>query len=109
MKRKPYVSVMIAVITPGSFQKQPPIFSQPTDTRLPVRRLAPHTEMSFAIRNLGCKGGVILTASHNPKEYNGYKAYWDDGSQLVPPHDKNVIDEVKKYKSRILNSKEYRK
>ena len=52
--------------------------------------------MSFAIRELGCKGGVILTASHNPKEYNGYKAYWDDGSQLVPPHDKNVINEVKK-------------
>ena len=58
--------------------------------------LRPTPEMSFAIRDLGCKGGVILTASHNPKEYNGYKAYWDDGSQLVPPHDKNVIDEVKK-------------
>ena len=54
--------------------------------------------MSFAIRELGCKGGVIITASHNPKEYNGYKAYWNDGSQLVPPHDKNVIDEVKKVK-----------
>jgi phosphoglucomutase len=58
--------------------------------------LRPTPEMSFAIRELGCKGGVILTASHNPKEYNGYKAYWDDGSQLVPPHDKNVINEVKK-------------
>ena len=44
------------------------------------------------------KSGIILTASHNPKEYNGYKAYWNDGSQLVPPHDKNVIDEVKKVK-----------
>ncbi len=54
--------------------------------------------MSFAIRELGCKGGVIITASHNPKEYNGYKAYWNDGSQLVPPHDKNVITEVKKVK-----------
>lgn len=58
--------------------------------------LRPTPEMSFAIRELGCKGGVIITASHNPKEYNGYKAYWEDGSQLVPPHDKNVIAEVKK-------------
>lgn len=57
--------------------------------------LRPTPEMSYAIRELGCKGGVIITASHNPKEYNGYKAYWDDGSQLVPPHDKNVINEVK--------------
>src|SRR6476620_4680575 len=58
--------------------------------------LRPTPELSFAIRNLGCKGGVVCTASHNPKEYNGYKAYWDDGSQLVPPHDKNVIKEVDK-------------
>jgi len=58
--------------------------------------LRPTPEMSFAIRHLGCKSGVIITASHNPKEYNGYKAYWEDGSQLVPPHDINVIDEVKK-------------
>lgn len=56
--------------------------------------LRPTPELSFAIRHLGCKSGVVLTASHNPKEYNGYKAYWDDGAQLVPPHDKNVIDEV---------------
>lgn len=68
--------------------------------------LRPTPEMSFAIRELGCKGGVIITASHNPKEYNGYKAYWDDGSQLVPPHDKNVINEVKKIKvSDILFNK----
>lgn len=57
--------------------------------------LRPTPELSFAIRHLGCKSGVVLTASHNPKEYNGYKAYWDDGAQLVPPHDKNVINEVK--------------
>ncbi|MEI7472998.1 MAG: phospho-sugar mutase [Chitinophagaceae bacterium] len=56
--------------------------------------LRPTPELSFAIRELGCKGGVVCTASHNPKEYNGYKAYWEDGSQLVPPHDKNVIKEV---------------
>ena len=48
---------------------------------------------------MGCQGGVVCTASHNPKEYNGYKAYWDDGSQLVPPHDKNVINEVEKIAS----------
>lgn len=56
--------------------------------------LRPTPELSFAIRNLKCKGGVVCTASHNPKEYNGYKAYWNDGGQLVPPHDKNVITEV---------------
>ena len=56
--------------------------------------LRPTPELSFAIRQLNCKGGVVCTASHNPKEYNGYKAYWDDGGQLVPPHDKNVISEV---------------
>ena len=56
--------------------------------------LRPTPELSFALRTLGCQAGVVCTASHNPKEYNGYKAYWDDGSQLVPPHDKNVIKEV---------------
>lgn len=58
--------------------------------------LRPTPELSFAIRHLGCQSGVMVTASHNPKEYNGYKAYWEDGSQLVPPHDKNVIAEVQK-------------
>jgi phosphoglucomutase len=61
--------------------------------------LRPTPELSFAIRHLGCKGGVVCTASHNPKEYNGYKAYWNDGGQLVPPHDKNVIKEVEKIAS----------
>jgi phosphoglucomutase len=58
--------------------------------------LRPTPELSYAIRYYGCKGGVVCTASHNPKEYNGYKAYWDDGAQMVPPHDKNVIVEVEK-------------
>ncbi|MDX1954757.1 MAG: phospho-sugar mutase [Chitinophagaceae bacterium] len=58
--------------------------------------LRPTPELSFSIRHLGCQGGVVCTASHNPKEYNGYKAYWNDGGQLVPPHDKNVIREVEK-------------
>ncbi len=61
--------------------------------------LRPTPELSFAIRRLDCQGGVVCTASHNPKEYNGYKAYWDDGAQLVSPHDKNVITEVEKIKS----------
>jgi phosphoglucomutase len=58
--------------------------------------LRPTPELSFAIRQLKCQGGVVCTASHNPREYNGYKAYWTDGGQLVPPHDKNVIAEVEK-------------
>jgi len=61
--------------------------------------LRPTPELSFAIRTLKCQGGVVCTASHNPKEYNGYKAYWNDGGQLVPPHDKNVIKEVEKIAS----------
>ncbi|WP_127129692.1 phospho-sugar mutase [Pseudoflavitalea rhizosphaerae] len=61
--------------------------------------LRPTPELSFTIRKLGCQGGVVCTASHNPKEYNGYKAYWNDGGQLVPPHDKNVIREVDKIAS----------
>ncbi|WP_375578082.1 phospho-sugar mutase [Marivirga tractuosa] len=56
--------------------------------------LRPTPELSFAIRHLGCKSGVVLTASHNPKEYNGYKAYWTDGAQMVAPHDLNVMNEV---------------
>lgn len=56
--------------------------------------LRPTPEVSFAIRHLGCKSGVMVTASHNPKEYNGYKAYWEDGAQMIAPHDTNTIDEV---------------
>jgi phosphoglucomutase len=61
--------------------------------------LRPTPELSFTIRNLHCQAGVVCTASHNPKEYNGYKAYWNDGAQLVSPHDKNVIAEVEKISS----------
>ena len=60
------------------------------------KELRPTPELSFAIRHLGCQAGVVITASHNPPEYNGYKAYWDDGGQLISPHDKNVINEVNK-------------
>jgi phosphoglucomutase len=61
--------------------------------------IRPTPELSFAIRHLGCQTGVMLTASHNPKEYNGYKAYWDDGAQMIAPHDVNVIGEVQKITS----------
>ncbi len=60
--------------------------------------LRPTPELSFAIRELGCQSGIIITASHNPKEYNGYKAYWNDGSQIVAPHDVNIVNEVAKIK-----------
>ena len=61
--------------------------------------LRPTPELSFVIRELKCQSGIIITASHNPKEYNGYKAYWDDGSQIVEPHDVNIIEEVKHVKA----------
>ncbi|MCK5781755.1 MAG: phospho-sugar mutase [Flavobacteriales bacterium] len=58
----------------------------------------PTPELSFAVRHLGCQSGIVLTASHNPPEYNGYKVYWEDGSQVVPPHDNGIISEVKNVK-----------
>ena len=61
--------------------------------------LRPTPEISFAIRHLGCQSGIVITASHNPKEYNGYKAYWSDGAQVIAPHDHNIINEVNKIKS----------
>ncbi|MCC8095133.1 MAG: phospho-sugar mutase [Tannerellaceae bacterium] len=61
--------------------------------------LRPTPEMSYTIRKLGCQSGIILTASHNPKEYNGYKAYWDDGAQMIAPHDRNTIAEVNKIRN----------
>ncbi len=61
--------------------------------------LRPTPLLSFAIRYLKCDSGIVITASHNPKEYNGYKAYWSDGAQVVPPHDKNITQEVKKITS----------
>ena len=61
--------------------------------------IRPTPELSFAIRHLNCNAGIVITASHNPKEYNGYKVYWNDGGQLVPPHDKNIIETIRKIKS----------
>lgn len=63
------------------------------------KELRPTPQLSYAIRHLKCKSGVVVTASHNPKEYNGYKAYWNDGGQLIAPHDENVINEVSKIQS----------
>ncbi len=68
--------------------------------------LRPTPELSFAIRVLGCKTGVVVTASHNPPQYNGYKAYWDDGAQVVEPHDKGIIDEVNAVKEVKLIDKD---
>ncbi|MBN1416440.1 MAG: phospho-sugar mutase [Bacteroidales bacterium] len=61
--------------------------------------LRPTPELSFAIRYFSCQSGIVITASHNPKEYNGYKAYWDDGGQIIAPHDKRIIEEVQKIRS----------
>lgn len=58
--------------------------------------LRPTPELSFAVRELGCIAGIVITASHNPREYNGYKVYWEDGAQITPPHDRNILDEVGK-------------
>ncbi len=58
--------------------------------------LRPTPELSFAVRHLGCMAGIVLTASHNPREYNGYKVYWEDGAQILPPHDQKILEEVKK-------------
>ena len=58
--------------------------------------LRPTPELSFAVRHLGCVAGINVTASHNPPEYNGYKVYWEDGAQITPPHDKNILAEVAK-------------
>ena len=60
--------------------------------------LRPTPELSFAVRKLGCIAGIVITASHNPAEYNGYKVYWEDGAQITPPHDKNILNEVAKVK-----------
>ena len=58
--------------------------------------LRPTPELSFAVREFGCISGIVITASHNPREYNGYKVYWEDGAQITPPHDKNILAEVAK-------------
>lgn len=75
------------------------IFSENGFTVYLFESLRPTPELSFVIRQYGCCSGVVITASHNPPEYNGYKAYWDDGGQVVPPHDQGIIDEVRSINS----------
>jgi phosphoglucomutase len=75
------------------------IFAANGFTVLLFESLRPTPELSYAIRKYGCRSGVIITASHNPPEYNGYKAYWDDGGQVTAPHDENIIEEVRKITS----------
>lgn len=67
--------------------------------------LRPTPEVSYAIRKLGCQSGIMITASHNPKAYNGYKVYWEDGAQVIPPHDKNIIAEVNRVKAEDIKFK----
>ncbi|MCL2074515.1 MAG: phospho-sugar mutase [Marinilabiliaceae bacterium] len=80
-------------------EKMADIFSANGITAYLFDDLRPTPEISFTIRKLGCQSGIIITASHNPKEYNGYKAYWEDGAQVIQPHDENIINEVNKIKS----------
>ncbi len=79
-------------------EKTAEIFSANGITVYLFDSLRPTPELSFAIRQLGCQSGIVVTASHNPKEYNGYKVYWEDGGQIIAPHDKNIIAEVQKIK-----------
>ena len=71
--------------------------------------LRPTPELSFAVRELGCVSGIVITASHNPREYNGYKVYWEDGAQITPPHDKNILAEVAKSNFFLTQVKDYGK
>ena len=80
-------------------EKAAAIFAANGITAYLFEDLRPTPEISFAIRKLSCQSGVMITASHNPKEYNGYKAYWNDGAQIIAPHDTNIIDEVNKIAS----------
>ncbi len=105
--RKTYPSTDISVAIAYDSRNNSPYFAQVTADVLSANgirvhifpELRPTPLLSFAIRYLKCQSGVVVTASHNPKEYNGYKAYWSDGAQVVPPHDKNITEEVKKITS----------
>ena len=93
MATQGYANYMLKVQRENGFQN---IFSANGIKVYLFESLRPTPEVSFAIRHLKCQGGVNVTASHNPKEYNGYKAYWEDGSQVLQPHDQGIIDEVNK-------------
>jgi phosphoglucomutase len=105
--KKTYPSKKISVAIAYDSRNNSPFFAEVTANVLSAngihvhlfQELRPTPLLSFAIRYLKCDSGVVITASHNPKEYNGYKAYWNDGAQVVPPHDKNITIEVKKITS----------
>ena len=100
--KKIYPSEEISIAIAYDSRNNSPFFAQITSDVFSANgikvytfeELRPTPELSFAIRHFRCKSGIVITASHNPKEYNGYKAYWNDGSQMIAPHDKNTIDEV---------------
>jgi len=104
---KTYSGKKISVAIAFDSRNNSPFFAQVTADVLSANgihvhvfpELRPTPLLSFAIRYLKCDSGIVITASHNPKEYNGYKAYWNDGAQVVPPHDKNITEEVKKITS----------
>lgn len=104
---KTYPGKKISVAIAHDSRNNSPFFAEVTANVLSANgvhvhlfpELRPTPLLSFAIRHLGCDSGIVITASHNPKEYNGYKAYWNDGAQVVPPHDKNITEEVKKITS----------
>lgn len=104
--KKTYPGEQIKVAIAHDSRNNSPFFAQTTAdvfsangfTVYFFEELRPTPELSFAIRHLGCHSGVVITASHNPKEYNGYKAYWNDGAQMIAPHDKNTITEVNNIK-----------
>ena len=95
-KDKGQISVVVGHDCRNNSRKFADIFSANGIKVYLFEDLRPTPEVSFAIRHLGCQSGINLTASHNPKEYNGYKAYWDDGAQVLAPHDTAIIDEVNK-------------
>jgi phosphoglucomutase len=105
--RKTYPKKEISVAIAFDSRNNSPYFAEVTAHVLSANgihvhlfsELRPTPLLSFAIRYLKCDSGIVITASHNPKEYNGYKAYWKDGAQVVPPHDKNITEEVKKISS----------
>lgn len=105
--KKEFASSPISVAVAHDSRNNSPLFAKTTAdifaangfTVYLFESLRPTPELSFAIRHLGCQSGVVITASHNPKEYNGYKAYWNDGAQVIAPHDVNIIDEVNKIES----------
>ncbi len=102
--KKTYPDSPISVAVAHDSRNNSPLFAKTTADVFTANgikvyffsELRPTPELSFAIRHFGCQSGVVITASHNPKEYNGYKAYWNDGAQMLAPHDKNTIDEVDK-------------